>query len=403
MQTVVLGVTSGIAAYKALDLIRELRQEKVDVFVIMTEKAAKMISPAAFQQASGHKVSLELFAKGFDYKRILQARKVEHIELADKADVLVIAPATANVIAKLAYGFADDFLTTTALAVSTPIILCPSMNVKMWNNPIVQENIAKLRKRNFQIVGPDSGMLACGYEGIGRLAEIKTIKSEVLAQLNYTNSLKGKKIIVTAGGTREKIDDVRYITNRSSGKMGIAIAQECYLRGANVLLLRAKNSVQPCYPIKEEQFDTAGELFSLVKKHVKNYRYFYHTAAVSDFLTENKYQGKLSSQQTLTLTFKPQIKILEQIKKHNPEIYLIAFKAEYISDEKKLIQAALKKLKESNSDVIIANDVSQKDRGFEVDQNEVYVVLPNGLTKHFALASKREIAKNIVDYLLKIN
>lgn len=399
MKTVVLGVTSGIAAYKALDLIKELRQEGVDVFVIMTVKAAKMISPAAFKEASGHEVSLELFEKGFDYKRVLRVRKVDHIRLADKANVMVIAPATANIIAKLAYGFADDFLTTTVLATSAPIILCPSMNVKMWNNPIVQENITKLRKRKFHIVEPDSGMLACGYTGVGRLANIKTIKSEILAQLNYTNSLKGKKIIVTAGGTREKIDDVRYITNRSSGKMGIAIAEVCYLRGASVLLFRAKNSVKPHYPMKEKQFVTSEELFSLVKKHAKDYQYFYHTAAVSDFAVENKYQGKLSSQQALTITFKPQIKILEQIKKLNPKIKLIAFKAEYIANEKRLIQAALKKLKESNSDVIIANDVSQKDRGFEVDQNEVYIILPDGSTKHLALASKKEIAKNIVDYI----
>lgn len=399
MKTVVLGVTSGIAAYKALDLIKELRQEGVDVFVIMTAKAAKMISPAAFKEASGHKVSLELFEKGFDYKKILQARKVEHIELADKADVLIIAPATANTIAKLAYGFADDFLTTTALATSAPTIICPSMNVKMWNNSIVQENITRLRKRNFHIVEPDSGMLACGYTGVGRLANIKTIKSEILAQLNYTNSLKGKKIIVTAGGTMEKIDDVRYITNRSSGKMGIAIAEECYLRGANVLLLRAKNSVRPRHCIKGEQFTTAEELFSLVKKHAQDYQYFYHTAAIADFSVENKYKGKLSSKQSLAITFKPQIKILDQIKKLNPKIKLIAFKAEYISNGKKLIQAALEKLKEFHADVVVANDISRKDRGFEVDQNEVYIVLPSGLTKHLALASKREIAGKIVDYI----
>lgn len=399
MKTVVLGITSSIAAYKSLDLVKELRKEGLDVFIIMTTKASKMISPAVFEEASGHKVSLELFEKGFDYKKVLQVRKVDHIELADKADIMVIAPATANTIAKLAYGFADDFLTTTALAISAPIIVCPSMNVNMWNNPAVQENISKLRERKFQIVEPDSGMLACGYEGVGRLANIKTIKDEILARLNYANSLKGKKIIVTAGGTMEKIDDMRYITNRSSGKMGIAIAQECYLGGADVLLLRAKNSVKPRYSINEEQFTTAEELFSLVKKHVKNYQYFYHTAAVSDFSVENKYKGKLSSKQSVSIILKPQIKILGQIKKLNPKIRLIAFKAEYSSNEKKLIQAARKKLKESHADIVIANDISQKDRGFEVDQNEVYIVSSDGLIKHLALSSKREIAKNTVDYI----
>lgn len=399
MKTIVLGVTSGIAAYKILDLIKNLRKDNFNVFVIMTHHASKMVSPADFEEASGHKTYIELFEKGFNYKKVLRSRKVEHIELAGKANVMIIAPATANVIAKLAYGIADDFLTTTALAVTAPIILCPSMNVNMWNNPIVQENVAKLRKRGFHIVEPAVGILACGYEGVGRLADIQSIKNEVLNQFNYTNSLKGEKIIITAGGTMEKIDDIRYITNRSSGKMGIAIAEECYLRGADVLLLRAKNSVKPRYLMKEELFTTAKELFSSVKKYAKDYRYFFHAAAVSDFSVANYQKGKFSSKRSHTIVLKPQIKILDQIKKLNPKIRLIAFKAEYNSNEKKLIHVAMKRLKESAADAIIANDVSRKDRGFEADQNEVYVILPDGSAKHFRLSSKREIAKNIVYYI----
>jgi phosphopantothenoylcysteine decarboxylase/phosphopantothenate--cysteine ligase len=398
MKTLILGVTSGIAAYKSLNLIKELRKERVNVFVIMTASAAKMIPPADFEKASGHKVLLEFFEKGFDYKKVLKNQKVEHITLADKADVMVIAPATANTIAKLAYGFADDFLTTTALAVTTPIIICPSMNVNMWNNSATQENIANLKKRGFYIVEPEPGMLACGYEGVGRLANIQTIKNEILNKLVFVNSLRGKKIIITAGGTMEKIDDVRYIANKASGKMGVAIAEECKSRGADVLLLRAKNSVTPRLLIKEELFSSAEELFDLVKKYTKDYAVFYHTAAVSDFAVENNYKGKLSSKQSLTVTLKPQIKILDQIKKLNPKIRLIAFKAEYTSDEKKLIKAALEKLKESSADAIVANDVSNG-RGFEVDKNEVYVVLPDGSAKHLSLASKQEIAKQMVDYI----
>jgi phosphopantothenoylcysteine decarboxylase/phosphopantothenate--cysteine ligase len=398
MKTVVLGVAGGIAAYKCLDLIKELRKESVDVLVIMTANAAKMIPPVTFEKASGHKVSIELFEKGFDYKEVLKFRKVEHIELADKADVMVIAPATANVIAKLAHGLADDFLTTTTLAVTAPIIICPSMNVNMWNNPVTQDNIAKLKKREFEIVDPDSGMLACGYEGVGKLADIQAIKNEILNKLTYVNSLKGKKIIVTAGGTMEKIDDVRYITNKASGKMGVAIAEECKLRGADVLLLRAKNSVKPRYLMKEELFTSAEDLLRLVKKYAKSYAVFYHTAAVSDFTVENNFKGKLSSKQTLTIALKPQIKILDQIKKLNPKICLIAFKAEYTSDGKKLVQMALQRLQESRADAIVANDVSNG-RGFEVDQNEVHIVLPDGSTKHLPLASKKEIAKKIVDYI----
>ena len=343
MKTVLLGVSSGIAAYKCLDLIRQLRSEGVEVFVIMTEAAAEMIPTMYFEEASGHKVSVKLFEEGFDYREVLKFRKVEHIQLADAADVMVIAPATANIIAKLANGLADDFLTTTSLAVTAPIIICPSMNVNMWNNPVVQENIDKLRKHGVQIINPDSGMLACGYEGVGRLADVQAIKNEILSQLNYANSLKGKKIIVTAGGTMEKIDEVRYITNKASGRMGVAIAEECYLRGAEVLLLRAKNSVKPRYLTKEELFTSAKDLFNLVKKHTKNYDVFYHTAAVSDFSVGNSFKGKLSSKKALTLKLEPQIKIINQIKKFNPKISLIAFKAEYTANKKELVQAALNK------------------------------------------------------------
>jgi phosphopantothenoylcysteine decarboxylase/phosphopantothenate--cysteine ligase len=398
MKTVLLGVTSGIAAYKCLDLIKQLRIEGVEVFVIMTKSATKMIPLVYFEEASGHKVSVDLFEEGFDYREVLKFRKVEHIQLADAADVMVIAPATANIIAKLVHGLADDFLTTTALAVTVPIIICPSMNVNMWNNPVVQENIEELRKRGFKIIDPDSGMLACGYEGLGRLADISAIKNEVLNKLNFVNSLKGKKIIVTAGGTMEKIDDVRYIANKASGKMGVAIAQECYLRGANVLLLRAKNSVKPRFIIKEELFISAQDLFKLIKKYIKDYDVIYHTAAVSDFSVENSFEGKISSKTELMLKLKPQIKIISQIKKLNSKIRLIAFKAEYTSNKKTLVKAAYEKIKETKADAVVANDVSNN-KGFDVDQNEVYIVSPDGSSKHLPLSSKKEIARGIVDYI----
>jgi phosphopantothenoylcysteine decarboxylase / phosphopantothenate---cysteine ligase len=398
-KTVVLGITSGIAAYKTLKLIDELRKEGTDVFVIMTEKATKMISPEEFEKASGHPVSTELFEKGFDYREVLEDRIVEHIALADKADVMIIAPATANVIAKLAHGIADDFLTTTALAVTKPIILCPSMNVNMWLNPIVQENIKKLMQLDYHIVDPTAGMLACGYEGVGRLAEIEDIKKEILSKLQTATSLRGQKIIITAGGTIEKIDDVRYITNRSSGKMGIALAEECYRRGADVLILRAKNSVAPRYHIKEELFETNDELFSLIKQYIAEYDYCYHAAAVADFKVQNNVNGKLSSKESVQIILEPQMKIIEQIKKLNPKIRLIAFKAEHESDMSKLKQKAEKKLKESHADAVIANDIGRPDRGFESDNNEVLIVIANGETKHLPLTTKKEIARKVVDYI----
>lgn len=402
-KTVVLGITSSIAAYKAIELVQQLRKDGVEVFVIMTNSASKMVSPADFEKASGHKVLVELFEKDFNYNKVLKTRKVEHIELADKADVMVIAPATANVIAKLAYGLADDYLTTTALAVTAPMIICPAMNVNMWNNPVVQANVAKLMALGYQIIEPEAGMLACGYEGKGRLVDVGKIKDAVMEQLNRSSSLKGRKIIVTAGGTSEKIDDIRSITNRSSGKMGVAIAEECYLRGADVLLFRARSAVRPRYLLHEEEFTSTEELFSLVKKYAKNYEYFYHVAAVSDFVVENQFKGKLSSKKVLTLKLKPQIKVLDQVKKLNPKIYLIAFKAEYGLNKDELVKVASRRLKEASADMIIANDISKTGSGFESDMNEVYIIFANGKNVHLPLGLKTQLSRRIVDYLPKPN
>jgi phosphopantothenoylcysteine decarboxylase/phosphopantothenate--cysteine ligase len=399
-KTILIGVTAGIAAYKIPDLIKLFKKEGLEIFVVMTKKATMIASAEDFEKTSGNKVFVNLFEKNFDYRKVLKLRKVEHIDLADKTDVMVIAPATANIIAKLAHGIADDFLTTTALAVTAPIIICPSMNVNMWNNPIVRENINKLKSSGYQIVEPACGMLACGYEGVGRLENIQTIKNEVLKQIQRVNSLKDKKIIITAGGTMEKIDEVRYITNRSSGKMAVALAEECYLRGADVLLLKAENSVRPRYLIKEKVFKTAEDLFLLVKENIKNTDIFFQVAAVSDYKIKHSFKGKLPSKKSVILNLIPQIKIINQIKKMSPRTTLIAFKAEYNLGEKLLIEKALEKLKESQADIVIANDISQKDRGFESDFNEVYVVSADKTVKKIPYSPKREIAKKIIEYLI---
>lgn len=398
-KTVVLGVTSGIAAFRSVELVKLLRRDGLEVFVVMTPHATRMVEPLAFEKASEHKVYSELFEEGFDSKKVLSTRKVDHIELADKADVLVIAPATANIIAKLAHGLADDFLTTAVLATTAPIILCPSMNVHMWNNPIVGENIGVLRKRGYSIVEPESGMLACGYQGKGRLAHIETIKEEVMRWITYRSFFKGTNVLVTAGGTIEPIDDVRSITNRSSGKMGVAIAEECFVQGANVLLLRAMSSVQPRYVITERTFHTAQDLLTLLKTYIHRYDILYHTAAVSDFTPAKKIKGKVSSKEGFALLLKPQIKIIDEIKTLNPKIKLIAFKAEWGLSEDALVRRAFQKLKESRADIIVANDISKNDRGFEADTNEVFVVSLDGSRKKISLRSKREVAKELIDYL----
>lgn len=398
-KTILIGITGGIAAYKILDLIKLFKNEGYEIFVIMTKQATKMISPKDFEKVSGNKILVNLFEKNFDYRQVLKIRKVEHIDLADKASIMVIAPATANIIGKLAHGIADDFLTTTALAFTGPIIICPSMNVNMWGNQLVQENLNKLKSVSYHIIEPAAGMLACGYEGVGRLEDVQTIKNEVVKQIERVDSLKGKKIIITAGGTMEKIDEVRYITNRSSGKMGIALAEECYLRNANVLLLRAKNSVKPRYLINEKIFETAEDLFSLIKKNIKNTDFFYQAAAVSDYKVDKSFKGKISSEKSLNLKLVPQIKIIDQIKKISPKTILIAFKAEYNLSEKLLIEKALEKLKESQADIVVANDISRRNRGFESDNNEVYIVSSNKKVKKIPLSSKREVAKSIIEYL----
>lgn len=398
-KNILIGITGGVAAYKILDLIELLKKEGHEVFVIMTSGATAMFPIKFFEKASGNKVYTGLFEKKFNYKKVLKEKKVEHIKLADKTDIMVIAPATANIVAKLAHGIADDLLTTIALAMTAPIIICPSMNVNMWGNPIVQENLVKLKSVGYQIIKPISGMLACGYEGVGRLENVEIIKNEIIKQISRADSLKDKKIIITAGGTIEKIDEVRNITNRSSGKMGVAIAEECCLRGADVLLLRTKTSISPRYLIKEQIFNTTDELLQLIKANIKNTDIFFQAAAVSDFKVDQPINGKLSSDKSVNLKLIPQVKIIDQIKKISPKTTLIAFKAEYGLSEKKLIEEALKKLKESKADFVIANDVSRDDRGFESDNNEVYIISKNKAVKKIPLTSKRKIAKKIVEFV----
>lgn len=396
-KTVVLGVTSGIAAYKSVDLAKLLQDKGYDVEVVMTQAATQMVNHEEFENVTGKKVYTDHFEKEFDYKEILQARKVDHIALADKAEVIVIAPATANTLAKLAHGLANDFLTTMVLAANSPVVVCPSMNVHMWKNPVTQENIRLLKKRGMTVLDPESGMLACGYEGPGRLPHLQIIVDEVIKEVNRSNVLKGKKIIVTAGGTSEPIDLARVITNRSSGKMGCAIADEAYLQGADVLLFRSTTSVSPRYHIKEELFETVDDLEELIKKYAKHYDTVFHTAAVSDFKPV-QFPGKLSSKEDLTLSFEVGKKIINEIKKYNPKIAVIGFKALASSDEKILIAKGQEKRKEAQADAIIVNDISRDDRGFQSDDNEVFVVTEKRVTK-ISLRSKQKVAAEILTTL----
>lgn len=401
MKTVVIGISSGIAAYKMKDVVRLLRKKGVNVTVVMTASATKMVSVEEFEKASGNKVYVELFEEGFDYKKVIASRTVDHISRADAADLIIIAPATANTIAKIAHGIADNFLTTMLLAATCPVVVCPSMNVHMWHHPATQKNLRTMSSFGYHILGPDKGPLACGYDGEGRLVDTHTIVDTVLDVLSRRDSLKGKRILVTAGGTVEAIDAVRSITNRSSGKMGIGLAEACYRRGASVTLLVSKTAVSRNIILPEESFTTSEELRTLVQKQSINTDIIFHCAAMSDFTVANPVEGKISSGSSVTVSLQPLPKLLDSIKTWNPHVTLIAFKAAYAPSRTKLMSAAQKKLSESTADAVVANDISSSDRGFESDTNEVIVVLKNGESLVVSLAPKKIVAETIIDFLIE--
>lgn len=397
--SIVLGVCGGIAAVKVPDLINKLVKKGQTVDVIMTSSAVRIISPQEISSLTGRPVYTDLFGDTFNPGDILTSRRVEHIDLADSAGLLAIVPATANVMAKLACGIADDYLTTTALAVTCPILVAPSMNVHMWQHPQTQENAAKLRLMGVNIAGPDSGMLACGYTGEGRLMHTGMLADTILSFASVAKPLAGKKILVTAGGTIEPIDGVRAITNRSSGKMGVALAEACRLAGAQVLLLRSGSSVIPRIAVQEEIFDTADSLEELMRTYAPSYDICIHAAAVSDFRISRLRGGKTSSTKPLALELEPRHKILEKIKTYNPGIFLVAFKAEWNVSQQELVRLAKQRLYGTQTDLIVANDVGKPDIGFQSDENEVTLIDPDGGAVSISRAHKQIIARQIVSHI----
>ncbi|MBI2655298.1 bifunctional phosphopantothenoylcysteine decarboxylase/phosphopantothenate--cysteine ligase CoaBC [Candidatus Woesearchaeota archaeon] len=401
-RSIVIGITGGIACYKSLDLIEELRKNGANVHIIMTESAMHLAGIKDFEKASGNEVQTSLFHPKVDYADYIKKNKpIKHISLADIADLFLVCPATANTIGKIANGISDDLLTTSITATIAPVLICPAMNVKMWKNPITQENVSKLRKLNYHFVEPEYGELACGYKGIGRLAKLDKITERVGLLITQRNDLKGKKILVTSGATFEEIDPVRVITNRSSGKMGNAIAEQAYLRGADVLLLRGHNSTEPHYNINEEKFTTVNDLFNKIKKYLKNTDIIIHAAAVSDFEVNNKEDKKIKSRQELHLELAPTTKILENLKKLNKRIFLMGFKAEYNFSKDGLTNSAYNLLKSANADLIVANDVGKENAGFDVDTNEVFVVDKGKKVEHIRLSDKKVVADRLLDIIIK--
>ncbi|HIH04727.1 TPA: bifunctional phosphopantothenoylcysteine decarboxylase/phosphopantothenate--cysteine ligase CoaBC [Candidatus Woesearchaeota archaeon] len=398
---VVVGVTGGIAAYKVIPIIARMRGLGAEVHVIMTGHACRLADPKDFGKASGHEVATSLFHPSIDYRGYIRKnRPITHVSLADIADLFLVCPATANIIAKIAHGICDDLLTTSICATAAPVLICPAMNVKMWHNPLVQENVKKLAEHGYHFIDPEYGDLACGYRGVGRLAGGEKILERSALLLRKRSDLKGKRVIVTAGATSEPIDPVRVITNRSSGRMGVMLAEQAFLRGAEVVLIRGQNAVECRYPLDEVTVATVKDLHDALVREMKDADIVIHAAAVSDF-TANSAGKKIKSGQPLNLELLPTTKILENVRKWDGKVFLVGFKAEYDVSEKELARRAFGLLKDAHADLMVANDVGKEGRGFDVDTNEVLILDKKKRMMKVPLADKRVVADRIIDEVVK--
>jgi phosphopantothenoylcysteine decarboxylase / phosphopantothenate---cysteine ligase len=398
---VTVGVCGGIAAYKAAELVRELQQYNVDVHVVMTRAAQEFIQPLTFSSLTGNKVVTTMWGEGGQSASGLDENgQIEHIAEAQWPDAVVIAPATAHVLAKMAHGLADDFLSTMLLATTSPVVVAPAMNVNMWNHPATRANVALLRGRGVTIVEPDSGYLACGMTGSGRLASIEAIAQAVLAILAQPRpqDLAGETILITAGGTREAIDPVRFLGNRSSGKMGYAIAEASRERGAQVILVSAPTSLSPPEHCAFVPVTSAEEMQIAVMEHLPRTTVMIGAAAVADFHMPSIAQEKLRREGPLHLDLEPTADILRGVvDAHRPGTLVIAFAAETSSS----ISRAREKLLAKGADAIVLNDISQPGIGFDSDRNAVTFITREH-TIDIPEMSKREIADRILDQIVAL-
>ena len=388
---IVLGVTGGIAAYKAAELVRELVRAEAQVHVVMTQSAQAFITPLTFQTLSGNPVITELFS-------LIEESEIGHISLADKAEVLAIAPATANIIGKIAGGIADDMLSTIIMATKAPVLLAPAMNVHMWENPICQENIAKLRSRGYHFIDPETGELACGYEGKGRLAEVSAIVEEICALLS-PQDFSRETTLITAGPTEEPIDPVRFITNGSSGKMGFALARAARRRGAEVILISGPTTLPNPRQMKYIRVRSAAQMREAVLGNLENASILLMAAAVSDYRPKQTAPGKIKkSELKAILELERNPDILAEAGKRKGKRILVGFAAE----TENLLQNAQGKLKEKNLDLIVANDISLPGAGFEVDTNIVKMIDGSGKVEELPLMTKEELADRILDRVAQL-
>ena len=392
-KTVVIGVSGGIAVYKTLDVVSRLRKLGVNVNVIMTKSATEFVTPLSFQSLSQNYVVCDMFEdpKTWD---------VEHISLAKRADVFLIAPATANVIGKIACGICDDMLTTTVAATKAKVLIAPAMNTNMYENPIIQRNISTLKEYGYNFVEPASGRLACGDTGKGKLASPETIVDEVVKLLSKGQDLKGKSIIVTAGPTVESIDPMRYITNRSTGKMGYSIAKEAIERGADVTLITGPTNLTPPQNLKKlVKIESAKDMYEAVLENLDENDVVIKSAAVEDYKPKNYSNKKIKkSDDDLVIELDRNKDIAQEIGKIKNNKILVGFAAE----TNDLIENASLKIKKKNIDFIVANDLTKEGAGFGVDTNIVKIIDKEGNITEYPKMKKEEVANIILDKIKEL-
>ncbi|MDD5544590.1 MAG: bifunctional phosphopantothenoylcysteine decarboxylase/phosphopantothenate--cysteine ligase CoaBC [Acidobacteriia bacterium] len=395
---IALGVTGCIAAYKAAELLRLLQQRHLEVQVVMTRHAGEFVAPLTFAALSGRKVITEMFERTGEASSNIESA-IEHIAVAQSIDLLLVAPATANTIGKFARGMADDFLSTLYLATRAPVVVAPAMNCEMWDHPAVQENIASLRARGVRIVEPDEGYLACGMIGQGRLAANETILNAVAEALRLKNGLAGVQVLVTAGPTVEDIDPVRFISNRSSGKMGYALAEEAVRRGAEVTLISGPTTLQPPQGARWVSVRSAAEMSAAVHKHLPEAGVVVKAAAVADVRPSKRASSKIKkSQLPASLDLELTEDILASLGKKKGKTLLVGFAAESGIH----LQAARQKLLSKNLDLLVVNDISEKGAGFDVDTNHVQVIRADGAIRDIPPMSKAQVAEKIFDEIVEM-
>ena len=388
-KTIVLGMTGSIAAYKAAEIASQLTQAGAKVNVIMTKEAMQFISPVTLRAITGRPPVTEMYNLASEFS-------IDHVSLAKAADIVVIAPATANTIAKLAAGIADDMLCCTVLATKAPVVIAPAMETNMYNNPVTQDNLSKLKARDFVIVGPATGWLASGKEGPGRLADINDILGIIRQVLGGDGDLVGKRILVTAGGTQEPIDPVRYISNRSSGKMGYALAEAARDRGAKVTLVTAPTSLVDPVGVNLVKVNTAQEMQQAVENLTTQADALVMAAAVADYRPTKASKDKIKKGEAgLTLEMEPTLDILSSVKGN-------FIKVGFAAESSNLMENAKQKLKQKGLDIIVANDITASDSGFGTDTNRVTIIDRKGKVDSLPLIPKREVADKVLDRVAEL-